>query len=286
MTIQYCALGSGSRGNSFWIKTEDTQILVDCGLSALCLGRRLKSAGGCVDDIRHIICTHSHRDHIYGICELTRQQQAKSLSVLVWATPKAHEIATRNVTRADKRISPDLVRFLPEGMGCVRIGSMDITVFPVPHDCPGTVSLVIRSGGASLGIATDLGRVPTGLPEALSNLDALIIEMNHDPDMLRTGPYPGHLKKRIRGDFGHLSNAQGAELLKKIIHPGLRHLGLAHISETNNRPELALEAARSVLRQCGSSAEVFACEQNRHGIVRTIGGPRPEPGDGAVKPLF
>lgn len=273
MTIHYCALGSGSRGNSFWIKTGGTQILVDCGLSARSICQRLKAAGGDIGDIEHIVCTHGHRDHIEGAFVLTRQQLAKSKPIFVWATPKSHAFSIRDIHCSGKRFDSALIRFLPDGASRVCIGDMDISVFPVPHDCPGTVALVIRSGGASLGIATDLGCIPAGLPEALSGLDALIVEMNHDPDMLRTGPYPGHLKKRIRGNFGHLSNEQGTDLIRQVVHPGLRHLGLAHLSETNNRPDIALEAARTVLRQCGCGAEIFACEQDRISGLKTIGGP-------------
>jgi phosphoribosyl 1,2-cyclic phosphodiesterase len=136
---------------------------------------------------------------------------------------------------------------------------------PTPHDSPGSVALVVDDGDCRLGIATDLGVVTPEIVEAFQGVDGLVLEMNHDLQMLATGPYPEYLKKRIRGRFGHLSNEQGAELLASVHGPDLQQVTLAHLSEHNNTERLAQAAAARVLEEVASSARLSVARPRQVG---------------------
>ena len=257
MSIRYCPLGSGSSGNSFWVSGGGVELLVDCGLSARQLEERLVGVGGALERIDAIVCTHGHRDHILGT-EILACRRGKPL----WVTHQTCEFLSR-------KIPHELIHCLnPDGP--TRIGGLSVTATPTQHDIPGSVALMLSDGEVSLGVATDLGRVTPRVVDALKSLDALILEMNHDEEMLARGPYPNHLKRRILSDYGHLSNAQAAGLLDHILHPGLTQIALAHLSEKNNTPALALAMAEAALRRHGSRAELIVCEQSRVGTPREI----------------
>lgn len=145
----------------------------------------------------------------------------------------------------------------------MQLSGLRVTPIAVPHDAWEPVAYVFDDGVTRAALVTDLGCVPASLVRALQNLDALVLEMNHDPRMLADGPYPWSLKKRIRGDHGHLSNAQGADLLSQILHGGLRQVTLAHLSEHNNTEAHARRAAEGVLRKYGSDARLVVGSQAR-----------------------
>ncbi|HCF56405.1 MAG TPA: MBL fold metallo-hydrolase, partial [Myxococcales bacterium] len=140
-----------------------------------------------------------------------------------------------------------------------------VTSVATPHDSPESVALVVDDGDARLGIVTDLGVVREAIVSTLAGVDGLVLEMNHDEQMLADGPYPARLKRRIRGNYGHLSNQQGGELLRRLAHPGLQRVTLAHISEHNNTPELAREVAEGVLAQAPGRAALSIGEHHRPG---------------------
>ncbi len=257
MTIRYCPLGSGSGGNSFWVSGGGVELLVDCGLSARQIERRLSDVGGSLAHIDAIVCTHGHRDHILGTEVLACRR-----GIQLWATPLACRFFSRKVPL-------DLIHHLPPH-GEIRLRELAIATTPTQHDIPGSVALVLSDGEVSLGIATDLGLATPRIASALSALDGLILEMNYDEEMLACGPYPNRLKKRILSDYGHLSNDQGARLLDSILHPGLQQVALAHLSEVNNTPALALARAREVLQRRESCAELAVCAQDSPGQPRTL----------------
>lgn len=234
MALEYCVLASGSSGNCLWVKGGGVEILLDLGLSLRTLRQRLSDIGRDVKDIEAVFCTHFHGDHAGGAAVFSRKIGGQIYATL----PTQHGL---------RGVVPELLRGLPE-RGAVTLGKgLTVKTMPTPHDAPGSVSLVVTDGETSVGLVTDLGRATDGLVHHLSGLDGLVLEMNHDPKMVEDGPYPHHLKRRVLGDWGHLSNAQGAALLRKVAHRGLQHVTLAHLSGTNNTPELAKRAAEEVL---------------------------------------
>ncbi|MDF1563843.1 MAG: MBL fold metallo-hydrolase [Deltaproteobacteria bacterium] len=234
MAIAYAVLASGSKGNCTWVRAGDTAVLVDCGLSALAIRRRLEAIGESLAEVSAVICTHGHGDHVAGAAVLARKHglrihgTVETLARLPGSPPEA-----------------SLVEVPREGR--FALGDLTVQTVPTLHDAPGSFAVRLEVAGASLGVITDLGLPSEGLIRAFSGLTGLVLEMNHDEEMLLYGPYPEPLKRRIRSDLGHLSNAEGAALLARLLHPGLQQVTLAHLSETNNLPEHALSAARSVV---------------------------------------
>ncbi|MBF0527932.1 MAG: MBL fold metallo-hydrolase [Deltaproteobacteria bacterium] len=231
--MRFCVLASGSKGNAIWLEAGGRAILIDCGLTGKELRRRLTLAGLESDRLQAIIVSHEHRDHIQGVGVLAR---ALHLPVyLNAATLKQVQGLLAKVETRQLQTGADL-----------NIGFITIQTFAISHDSAEPMGFVfIHDGIKQLGLATDLG-VATGLVrQRLSGCRALILEANHDPEMLMNGPYPWDLKQRVRSRHGHLSNFDSAELLAAINHSRLEHVVLAHLSETNNHPDLALETIRS-----------------------------------------
>ncbi len=151
-----------------------------------------------------------------------------------------------------------------EESGVVELGPLRVRSFPLPHDGSGTVGYIVEARGMRFGYVTDLGHVTALVVERLKGCDALLVEMNHDPDLLREGPYPWDVKQRIASRHGHLSNEQGATLLEQVLGPDTRSVTLGHLSETNNQPAIALAAARLVLDRAGrGGVRLAAAEQQR-----------------------
>ncbi|MGI5863910.1 MAG: MBL fold metallo-hydrolase [Myxococcales bacterium] len=252
MALTYCVLGSGSSGNCLWIRGGGVQLLVDCGLSARQVCARLEAVGGRIDEIQGVVVTHGHRDHVMGASVLSRRH-----GLDIYATRGARRFLPAG-------IPVERLRALPYP-GNLSIGRLQVTSVATPHDSPESVALVVDDGDARLGIVTDLGGVPETMASTLAGVDGLVLEMNHDEQMLANGPYPPRLKRRIRGNYGHLSNLQGGELLRRLAHPGLQSVTLAHISEHNNTPELAREVAERVLAQAPGRAALSIGEHHRPG---------------------
>lgn len=250
MALEYSVLASGSSGNCTWVRGGDVEVLIDCGLPLRTLTRRLAEIGRDVRDLQAVICTHLHGDHIGGIAPLVR---ATGLRVIGTAP-------TLRAVRGD----PPRERFeeVPT-FSEVRVGGLTVRTAPTPHDAPESISVVVADAQSRLGVVTDLGHVNATVERHLTGLDALVLEMNHDVEMLETGPYPEHLKRRIRSARGHLSNEQGAALLAKVMHPGLQHVTLAHLSETNNLPKFAQAVAEDVLARRSGAPRLTVAEQRR-----------------------
>lgn len=252
MALTYCILASGSSGNCLWIQGGGVEILIDCGLSARRIADKLADVGRDLREVSAVICTHGHGDHVAGAAVLARRH-----GLSIHGTAGTLQAIRGEPPQEALRITSSRSRF--------RVGGLEIRLAPTPHDAPGSVSVVVDDGETSLGILTDLGRQTEKLVEHLSGLDGLVLEMNHDETMLIEGPYPERLKRRIHGDLGHLSNEQGAELLGRLLHPGMQHLSLAHLSEQNNDPSLARDVAARVLGGAGLEPNLVVAAQHRPG---------------------
>lgn len=250
MALSYCVLASGSSGNCLWVRGGGTQILVDCGISAKLVARRLEEAGGRIEDIRAVVCTHGHSDHVGGAGVLTRRHD-----VDLYVAPKAQGMLPSGVP-------VERLKSLPYD-GELRLEGLSVASVPTSHDAPQSVALRISDGESSLGVVTDLGVVTPSILKAFAGLDGIVLELNHDVPMLLNGPYPERLKKRIRGNWGHLSNEQGAELLAALLHDGLQQVTLGHISEHNNTPDLARAAAERILAARGGTGPRLAVARQR-----------------------
>ncbi|WJW76206.1 MBL fold metallo-hydrolase [Thiohalobacter sp. IOR34] len=231
--MRFASLGSGSRGNATLIEAGDTCLLVDCGFSVAETRRRLERLGSGLDRLSAILVTHEHGDHLRGVAPLARR-----LGIPLWMTDGTAAVAR------DTEV-PVLRRF--NSHRPFTIGDIRIEPFPVPHDAREPCQFVFGDGACRLGLLTDTGSATDHIVRSLAGCDALILECNHDERMLAEGPYPPLLKQRVSGRYGHLSNAQAADLLGRLDAGRLQHLIAAHLSEKNNRPALAVEALAGTL---------------------------------------
>ncbi len=252
MGLAYCVLASGSGGNCVWVRGGGVELLLDCGLSARAIGRRLAEVGGDLNDISAVVCTHSHGDHIAGAAVLARRR-----GVDIYATrPTLNRIPDAPPTERLHAIATG---------GSVTIGGLTVRTCRTSHDAPGSIALLVTDGETSMALATDLGKPTLSIARLLREADGLVLETNHDLSLLRDGPYPAALKRRIRSNHGHLSNEQAAELLAQVLRPRLRHLTLAHLSETNNTPALAARAIEPVLARAGCAPALAIANQHTPG---------------------
>lgn len=234
--MKFCVLGSGSKGNSTYVESNGVRLLIDAGLSAKCIEERLEQIGIPPSTIDAMIITHEHSDHINGVRVF--QKRYGCPIYMTDATFKKCPPQTRAEVKACFYKVEKAIKF----------DGVEIQPFAVSHDAVEPVALVIEARGKRLGIATDLGYPTQLVRHKLKGMDALVIESNHDVRMLMAGPYPWEVKERIKSREGHLSNSQTAELLAEIVHSNLKTVVLAHLSETNNTPETALESAMSAIK--------------------------------------
>lgn len=232
--MDFAMAGSGSRGNSTVIRAGNTTIMVDCGFTFTEIKRRLERLDISVEDLDAILVTHEHGDHVSGVARLAARMQ-----IPVYASPGTARAA------ATRRHFDGAQTFDSHEMFSIQ--DIEITPVIVPHDATEPTQFLFSDGQRHMGIMTDIGHVTPFVSESLSRLDALILESNHDAGMLAAGPYPKMLKERVGGAYGHLSNAQTAELLGQLDLSKLHTLALAHLSEKNNRAELAREAVLGAL---------------------------------------
>ena len=231
--MRFATLGSGSRGNATLVESGGVRLLVDLGFSLRETQRRLALLGVEPAGIQALVLTHEHADHGRGVARF-----AARFGVPVWTTP--------GTWRALGAPEVPTVRLISGHGGGITLGGLRVLPYPVPHDAREPCQLVFECAGRRLGMLTDAGSVTPHMCAVLKDCDALILECNHDPDLLRRGPYPPALQRRVAGGLGHLSNAQAAGLLDALPHAAIRTLLLAHISEKNNRPELVRAAIEGV----------------------------------------
>jgi phosphoribosyl 1,2-cyclic phosphodiesterase len=234
-TVKICLLASGSKGNAVYVETGGTRILIDAGLSATEIMKRLAMIGVAASSIDGILVSHDHSDHTRGIGTLARK--LKKPVLVSYRTRKA----------VDKLLHKcEVTEFESEYPFTFR----DITIdpFQTTHDAVDPLGFIIESVEGRYGHATDFGIVTRLVTEKLRKCRAVVIEANHDEEMLMNGPYPWHLKQRIKSRHGHISNTESVGLLESLLHDGLEGVFLAHLSEVNNDPELPRRAAEKLLQ--------------------------------------
>jgi phosphoribosyl 1,2-cyclic phosphodiesterase len=237
--LRFCVLGSGSGGNATLVEGGGARVLLDAGLGPRQLAERLRSAGVDPAALDAVFVSHEHGDHARGALAFSAK----------WGVPLA---LTRGTFRAAGLDGARLPAWEAIGPGETRtIRQLAIRAVAVPHDAAAPLAFVVSAGAASFGHATDLGHLSRSFVEALRGCDAVLVESNYDPAMLRDGPYPWSLKERILGPLGHLSNADVGRLLEKGLGEGCRHVVLAHLSKKNNHPELALQSSAEALGRAG-----------------------------------
>ncbi|HSS69128.1 MAG TPA: MBL fold metallo-hydrolase [Casimicrobiaceae bacterium] len=233
--MRFTSLGSGSEGNALLVEAGATRILIDCGFGIRDSIARLQRAGVEPETLTAIMITHEHGDHIGGVAAL-----ASRFGTAVWLT-----FGTLTAVADEFADLPSVRSF--DSHEVLEIGDIEVRPFPVPHDAREPVQFVCSDGRWRLGVLTDLGTSTAHVEASLSGCDALVLECNHDLDLLAAGDYPPSLKQRIAGRFGHLDNSAAGELLARIDTSRLKHLIAAHLSRENNRPDLARAAlARAV----------------------------------------
>lgn len=250
MSLTLCSFASGSKGNAHLVGSAGSYVLIDCGISSLRITRALGRVGVSPAEIEGILLTHEHRDHTAGL-EVFR----KRCPVPIYTTAGTGRALPRGGGR-------DHVRAVEPGRPFA-VGAFRITPFRVSHDAADPVGFRIEAGEGDAAFATDLGWVDEQVREAIAGVRVLVLESNHDEELLRTGPYPAYLKERIRSRTGHLSNGETRSALTFAGHSGLEAVVLAHLSEENNRPGLALDNARDALGGNGGGTKIVLAEQRR-----------------------
>ena len=233
--LAVCILASGSRGNATFVSSGSTSILIDAGLSGIEIERRLKSKGLSPKDLDAILVSHEHTDHIQGVGVLSRR-----FNLPVYINSKTQGAAFPQIGKVH-----DVKNFACGST--FLINDLAIHPFSISHDAEDPVGFTLNQNGTTIGIATDLGIVTAMVKEHLKRCDLLILEANHDEDMLINGPYPWSVKQRVKSRTGHLSNAASKQLLNEIQHDRLKHVILAHLSETNNTPQKAVDEVGKAL---------------------------------------
>ncbi len=263
--MRVTVLGTGSRGNAILVDGTEGAVLVDAGFGKRALERRFLLAGRHAREVGAVVLTHEHTDHACG----ARAASAR------WAWPVFAVEQTHAALAAQPGGAPThsaLMSFRQSTNVC----GFDVECVLVPHDARACAALLLtdRASGARLGVAMDLGHVPESLPARFEYCDLLVVESNHDAQMLANGAYPPSLKRRIAGRLGHLSNHSAAALISRVAHRGLRGVVLAHLSETNNTPTAALECARTALRKVGHSIDLLHASLQDHscGPFDAVGG--------------
>jgi phosphoribosyl 1,2-cyclic phosphodiesterase len=232
MTLRFASIGSGSKGNCLVAEVGSTRLLLDCGLSPRETERRLARIGLAPADIAGIVLTHEHDDHAgqaFPFAALHR--------IPVWLT-YGTQGALAEAGKAPGGVETRTI----DGRTAFAVGGIEVRPYTVPHDAREPVQFVFSDGASRLGVLTDIGASTAHVAATLSGCDALVLECNHDLDMLWAGDYPKWLKERISGPFGHLDNGSSAQLLAGLDRSRLKHVIAAHLSHQNNRPELAREA--------------------------------------------
>jgi len=256
--IRFASLGSGSKGNALLVQSGKTRVLIDCGFGVRALSERLARLGTVLDQLDAVLVTHEHSDHSSGLAALQKRTGCP-----VYLSAGTYSVLTRRQT-----FSHDVLE-VTAGVEQT-IGDLTVMPYAVPHDAEEPLQYVLGDGVVRLGMLTDAGSVTDAMCRALAGCEGLVLEYNHDVEMLATGSYPAFLKRRIAGPYGHLDNDMAADLLAQLKHDRLQHVLAAHLSETNNTPDHVRRLLSSTLGL--SSKDVCVANQSHgHGWL-TIGG--------------
>lgn len=234
--MRFMSIASGSSGNCIYVGDENTHILIDAGISKKRIEEGLNTIGLTVDDLSAVFVTHEHIDHIGGLGVLTRKCHAP-----VYATKGTINgiFQTSSMGKIDRE---QFIEIREDH--CLTVGDITVDSMKISHDAAQPVAYRFFKGDKKIAVATDLGMITEENEEKLKGMDAILLEANHDVNMLQVGPYPYYLKQRILGNRGHLSNENAGRLLSRIVHDDLKHIFLGHLSKENNMPALAYEAVR------------------------------------------
>lgn len=251
--LRFRNLGSGSTGNVTLVESASghqvTRLLVDCGLGLKHLDARLQRAGVSAAQIDAVFITHEHGDHIGCARQLSLREK-----IPVWMSQGTHTALG----------SPDfqgMLQYAQDGVA-IDLGELEIMPFTVPHDAREPLQLSCTDGANRLGVLTDLGHATPHVLQQLAQCQALLLECNHDAELLASSAYPNFLKQRVGGRLGHLSNQDAADIARALCHPGLQHLVAAHLSQQNNQPDLARQALSQAV---GCEAHAIAVADPLHG---------------------
>lgn len=252
----FSVLGSGSKGNSVYVESKDTAILIDAGFSGKELERRLNSIDRELSKVAAVCVTHEHNDHISGVGVVARR-----FNIPVHANLGTLQAGAKRLGKI-----PEIVEF--ETGNSIEIGGLQVRSFRVSHDTADPVGYIVSDGNTSLGYCTDTGKASHLMSARLAGCSGLILEFNHNLEMLKQGPYPLPLQQRVRSSRGHLSNEDAADFLSSLFDDKLQIIVLAHLSEVNNRPELAVKAARGAVAQWGNTALSVASQESTSGLIQ------------------
>lgn len=261
MSLVLSPLFSGSSGNAIYLSDGTTSVLVDGGVSAKRIVHALEQLDVDPASISAILVTHEHKDHVYGIGPL-----ARAFSLPVYATRGTWCGMEGTVGALNREQRYAVIHNQP-----FKIGSLVLCAVPIPHDANEPVCYTFYNDGEKLALATDIGHIDPEMVQALSGAEFVFLEANHDLEMLENGPYPVYLKRRIAGAKGHLSNDAAAEIACTLAQSGTREFLLAHLSQENNTPDLALETVEKALRESGCSACVSVASRAEDGRIFRIG---------------
>jgi len=247
----FCPLASGSKGNSIFVGSGETKVLIDAGISARMLTQRLAEIDVDIAEIDAIVITHEHSDHIRGLGTLAKK----------WGIPV---FANSDTARAIMETLRAEIKFKIFSTGeTFAFGDIEFHPFSIQHDAIDPVGFTLQMGSIKVGFAADLGFATSLVKNKLQGCDYLYLEANHQPEMVHACPRPAVYKQRVLGRLGHLSNDQCAELLREVLHPHLKHVHLAHLSSECNAPDLAEKIVRGMIEREGSSAEVSIAHQDQ-----------------------
>ena len=236
--MEYVSFASGSGGNCALLRGGGVNLLIDAGISMKRIRQGLRSRGLDLEDITAILLTHEHSDHTSALAMLSKYTDI----------PVRLSAGTARALLAEKKCAEKNLRPLPEDLS-FSLGELQIRGVPLSHDAAQPLGWRIEGEKSAMAVLTDLGRLSEPVLDAVRGCRFAVVEANHDVELLRRGPYPPQLKRRILGDWGHLSNEAGAELAQRLAESGGEEVLLAHLSRENNRPELALAALRARVGQ-------------------------------------
>ncbi len=239
--MEYCVLGSGSKGNCTYVEAGETSLLIDAGFSGKEIERRLSSIGRDIGKVSAVFLTHEHNDHLKGAAVLARRYD-----IPLFATMTTFAACSRVLSK---------VPFCNEFITGTSFHFHDITVHPfrISHNCVDPVGFVLRHDSVALGYCTDTGLVSRLMAHRLAGCHGLVVESNHDWEMLKNGPYPFRLKQRVSSNKGHLTNGNTAYFLSNLLHADLKYITLAHLSEVNNDPSLAYDVTVEAVEEAWSA---------------------------------
>lgn len=246
--LTFISFGSGSSGNCYYLATEKDGLLIDTGVGVRTLKKYLKEYGVSASSIHHILVTHDHADHIKAVGYFSTEH-----NIPVYATQQVHTGIVKNYS-VTRKVAKELVCLIEKNQ-TITLGDFDITPFHVPHDSADNNGFLIEHQGVSFCLITDAGCVTDEMKKYISKANYLVIEANHDEEMVESGTYPTHLKRRILSNTGHLSNKSCGMTLAENMTEKLKKVWLCHLSEENNHPELARKTVSNVLASHGIIAD-------------------------------